>query len=474
MEDPERYAVTMLVRAGLALLGVGALVFGTFALGWLHQPSLVLFDKTPIAQSTFSTIEGQGVGPPPDKSCKWERAYQLARFSVDDSEASALDSLYRIYVSQRNSQLADIWVCVSESERMVLVGPFHSQAMQWHSITLPFLWFKKGDCIISFSGDTVNASDGTSSISYPPLHMHHIHIQREDPHWWETHGDYVMDPKEGYNMSLPLGTCMPHDRDGDAFERVRIIAHLNDVRGLSTHQMSPLGLASKRQMWGPYAWYLRIKFRLAQSSVSQHTKLNKLVFGYPEDALSRRDHLNRYDVGNSTHVMFWQMSFPISGEFLPSTTRFHSHRARYAGYVLINGSHTLESLAGLPSHCHLQETCSSIFAVRQLVLDRAGSRVLCHDRPEVPTFVNLTEKGDGYGGVFDRQGSLECKPFSFIRGDIVTAFSFSTPIWAAKVNPFPQHTLLFSYVRSFDAARHGVLQVNPFKHGQWVMDHPAF
>ena len=41
--------------------------------------------------------------------------------------------------------------------------------------------------------------------------MHHIHVEREVPHWWETHGDYRMDPKFGYHTALPPGACVSHD-----------------------------------------------------------------------------------------------------------------------------------------------------------------------------------------------------------------------------------------------------------------------
>merc|ERR1711972_1100265 len=219
-------------------------------------------------------------------------------------------------------------------------------------------------------------------------------------------------------MTLPKGTCMVHDGSP-----VGVFAQVNDVR----------------QQGSAYSWYLRIKFELADDQ-PKHIALSKLALYYPLDAHAEKGPLNRYDVGNTTNVMFWPITFENSGELLPETVRLHTHRARHAGYVLVKGNHTLGNLIGSPRDCYLSNECSSVAAVRRLVLKKAGSSVLCHDDPEVPSFVTL----DGH---FDRQGSIFCKAFSFAKGDTVTVFSFSTPVWAADMNPFPQHTIMFAYYR---------------------------
>ena len=34
------------------------------------------------------------------------------------------------------------------------------------------------------------------------------HVVREIPHWFETHGDFGMDPALGYVSQLPKDTCV--------------------------------------------------------------------------------------------------------------------------------------------------------------------------------------------------------------------------------------------------------------------------
>jgi len=383
----------------------------------------------------------------------------------DDDENSALRSLGPGgNLSKRSA--ANAWVCNSDNRREVLVGPFNSEVMQWHTMSFEFKWLDKGDCIITYTGDAVNASDAASPITYPPLHMHHIHISREVPHWWETHGDYHMDPKEGYKVSLPAGTCVVHDGS-----HVGVLAQVNDVRF-----MQSAGCTSAKQCLHatPYSWYLRVKFMLAPAVLPKPHALSRFHIYYPSDQYASQDLLQRYNVGNSTHVMFWQVTLPQSGDFLPPTTILHTHRARYGGYVLVKGNHTLQSLTGLPRECHRTGTCNSLAAVRRLVLEKAGNQTLCRDRPEISNYESFKETGDGYGGNFDRPGSMKCAPFSFTKGDVVTVFSFSKPVWAAHVNPFPQHTILFGQYRPVVENLSVSEMAVPSTHGVWVLGNSGF
>ena len=69
--------------------------------------------------------------------------------------------------------------------------------------------------------------------------------------------------------------------------------------------------------------------------------------------------------------------------------------------------------------------------------------LLCRDDPSVPFYARRAEHGDGHGGVYDRQGRLACSDFHFRASEPLTVFSFSRPNWAAQLDTFPQHTLLF-------------------------------
>eukprot|EP00966_Prymnesium_polylepis_P210542 4875459-Prymnesium_polylepis.1 len=379
----------------------------------------------------------------------------------------------------------------------MLVGPFETHVQQWTSIRVPFALLKRGDRIVRYSGGAVDAADGRTPLGYPPLHMHHIHVQREEPHFFETHGDYDMHPEHGYGSTLPDGTCVVHDG-----QRVSIFAQVNDVRfsGNETAMATsaPRANAMPRHTLPPYEWYLRIEFLLrsapsrpaaaaaaasfesnssrsrgtvratsispavragqrwrstpqeapiALSQVATNTMAtdhaagcaqwdgttracatpqrvapqgepgwyansgvhpaerkaaaptdgpeaaggelcetaSKMVLMYPQDRLSRSDRLNRYDVGGRPRVFFWTMRMPRAGALRPPAW-LHSHRARFAGYALVAGAHTLASLTGLPNVCYGSEQpgCTSVRGARALVLRAAGERVLCHDEPSEP------------------------------------------------------------------------------------------
>ena len=106
----------------------------------------------------------------------------------DDSEA---DSMTSALLSSRfsNGSLAEsrlgckaitsAWVRSNAKERIMLVGPFVSEAMRWHWIDFPFDLLEARERVRGFTGDTVSADDWHTPIAYPPLHMHHIHVVRE-------------------------------------------------------------------------------------------------------------------------------------------------------------------------------------------------------------------------------------------------------------------------------------------------------
>eukprot|EP00966_Prymnesium_polylepis_P264348 6106781-Prymnesium_polylepis.1 len=44
----------------------------------------------------------------------------------------------------------------------------------------PVTLLRRGDRITSYTGDAVDAADVRTPLGFPPLHMHHIHVQREE------------------------------------------------------------------------------------------------------------------------------------------------------------------------------------------------------------------------------------------------------------------------------------------------------
>lgn len=159
---------------------------------------------------------------------------------------------------------ADVFTCNERFMRGVAVGPFYSVPGLWTSLQLPFDLLGSGERVVAFTGDTVSPSGEV--IAYPPLHMHHIHVAKQDPrgdanvHWFETHGDYHMDPRRGYRRELPAGYCDVVD----GRKNVTVEVQVNDVRYGSDIAMS--AEAKRPTVHGPGAhpsappipWYLRL------------------------------------------------------------------------------------------------------------------------------------------------------------------------------------------------------------------------
>lgn len=125
-----------------------------------------------------------------------------------------------------------VHTCIQDDLRAVVTGPFHSLPGQFTSISVELTsLFDKGSQITEYHGEAVSPTG--EPIGYPPLHMHHIHIGRVfngkqgyTPHWFETHGDYGVEPfglQPG--TKLAAGYC-----DVTARLPTYVDAQVNDVR----------------------------------------------------------------------------------------------------------------------------------------------------------------------------------------------------------------------------------------------------
>ena len=419
----------------------------------------------------------------PDISAREAVSHNQARpySCVADDELSSLKDIF--YESSGKGDctvLQSVWTCAEGQERVMLVGPFESVAMQWHFMHVGFPLLQEDDRIVRYAGDTLDATSG-APITYPPLHMHHIHIEREIPHFFETHGDYLLDGDSGYVTNLPAGTCVRHDGSD-----VTVLAHVNDVR--FAHEVSTghtamaadghtamaadghshvKRLQDARAASKPYRWFLRVRMELATPDYASSCKpVDKVAFYYMYDKLTMTDVLGRYDAGNSTHIAFWPVQPQRAGRFIGESARIHAHRARYAGYLLVRGDHSLRSLTGLPDACTQPgaarpAACGSLAAARERVIEAAGERLLCQDDPKAASYTEMAAdaRGVGTGGPgvrYDRQGRIVCSDFPFESGETLTVFSFSTPVWAAELQTFPQHMILFGYAHPKPEGVNGV------------------
>lgn len=102
---------------------------------------------------------------------------------------------------------AEAYACAEGTFRAIVAGPFVSRPGEWHSIALDYSsLLGAADRVVAYVGDALDA--GSRPVPFPPLHLHHLHVMRGlASHWYETHGDYPMDPVEGYERRLPRGYC---------------------------------------------------------------------------------------------------------------------------------------------------------------------------------------------------------------------------------------------------------------------------
>ena len=298
--------------------------------------------------------------------------------------------------------VAPVYVCASNNTRTALIGPFTTRVQEWHTIHVYLSMLSPGDRIIKYTGDTVRATDPSIPIGYPPLHMHHVHLYANHlPHWFETHGDYLLDA-HGYSLSSPpVGSCVVVQEKAPT----KVFAQVNDVRFSTSTAMATsvsrsatggeqteyerASLDALRSKGLPYRWYFRIQFVLepertnssssfagpppdassvtaasasapvagaatagaerpsAQSAVAATTEgchpVRKIVLMYPVDEHASRDHLARFDCGSRQALFTYSIELPCSGTVVPPGW-MHTHRARHGGYVLLRGEHTLFSL----------------------------------------------------------------------------------------------------------------------------------
>ena len=431
------------------------------------------------------------VPDPPNGSCGWERLEAWsARVCASDSEQSAW---VRCAATSRthnyHTAAAPAWRCMNGTVRSLLVGPFRSRVQEWHSITITAPLLRRGDRIVRFTGGAVRAYDAITAIGYPPVHVHHLHVHHAlESHFFETHGDYLSASSAqhpAYNMyensyslsSPPAGTCVVQD---DAAP-IEVDAQINDVRFSTGTAMAgepsvepsadrrPSAvrisrLEALRAASPPLTWYLRIAFDVQSDSGggSGHatalpppcTPVHKLILGYPLDEHALADPLLRFDAGNRETLFTWTLTLPVSGR-LAQPAWLHAHRARYGGYLLLRGAHSVTELLSMQGDRRgaLDNLRGSLppsnrtATVRAILLERAmrNGSLLCHDDPAEPTFVARAERGDGLGGIFDRQGRVVCEPFAFGASEVLTAVYLSRPVWATDLVPFPQHAQLAFY-----------------------------
>ena len=116
-----------------------------------------------------------------------------------------------------------------------------------------------------------------------------------------------------------------------------------------------------------------------------------------------------------------------------------------------------------PRYALLEELRASCTDQAQLRLaegtQRAASVVWLPRRP-----------ASGVGGAYDRAGALQCRAARLRRGGALTVVAFSEARWRDELERFPQHTMIFLYIRTAEDSS-GMEDVHATHgYGKWRLD----
>ena len=423
--------------------------------------------------------------------CKWQLA-SPAHVCTADSEAASIN--FDMYASFVRGCLrrAHVHACHStrDSTRALLVGPLISTPGLWHSFAVDYSHLiRPEDRIVSVIADAVNATSGLA-LTYPPLHIHHIHVAYgASRHWHETHGDYTREDEHGYVRRIPPGYCeiAPPTYSSAAVDRF-LTSQINDVRfttdasmSLATADNNGIHLAEAERAKHGLPFFLRLVFRLAPAATTCRPS-TKFILWYPFPPEAVGERLTRYNVRTTDSIWWWALRVPRRLRILPPAW-LHAHRARYAGLLLVRGNHTPRTLGAcaskeMPPQASIKRGQSStdlsagLLQARHCLLHAAirSDGLVCADEESTkPSYARIPQSADGaIGGLYDRQGSLHCEPRVLEEGEILTVFSLSAARWRAEIDPFPQHMMLFFFADT-NASYTELIEVLPPTYGSWEL-----
>ena len=126
--------------------------------------------------------------------------------------------------------------------------------------------------------------------------------------------------------------------------------------------------------------YLRIMFELAPPQqpctppstckVAQQpcTPAHKIIGGWPITTYATEDAFTRWDVGNTDRIYWWRYRMRDQGSLLPGSY-LHAHRARYGGFLMVAGRHSVGSLTGKYTNTTTgYDSCPHMFCIVLVIL----------------------------------------------------------------------------------------------------------
>ena len=333
----------------------------------------------------------------------------------------------------------NLLTCHERYRRGFRLGPISSTRGNWHSLTTSSLQgtlLYPGESIVAYSAQTRDLSG--HFIGYPPLHVHHIHINKQNSGSsggmggnsvsvvFATHGDAseVSEAEtRGYGRQLPAGYCVPIDA-----AQMWMASLVNDVR-------VPAASGAEESL----DFFLEIMFTLSESP--RACKPTAFLFGMtPPLPLIPTDMFGRFYVANTAAVGVWDGTMPFSGHTLRHSIWYHTH-LRFQALLLLRGS-----LRGVPcellglrdSELGLLLPKPDLATVRS-TLKRSGS-VVCEAWVDTPAGQAM---GTPDGPSQDRQTSMECSEWRFSRGEPYTIVALIEPLNNTRAE---DHIDLFMYV----------------------------
>jgi len=389
--------------------------------------------------------------------------------STPDACQEGVDGMHRAFVTSASSP----------SKHTLWFGPISTMPGEWISAwlpqqildSLPTNPLAQAEGVLEFTADGVDETG--VSLTFPPLHVHHIHVVRgtlfaagSQQHYMETHGDYRR-TERGYTTATPAGFCRVRGA-----EPLNVFAQFVDSRPSSSVAPSPL------------RFWLRVRFVLAPTPC---TPIGKLLIWYPYTAACERDMLARYPVSPSPTLMWWTVTMASGGRIVPPAW-LHSHRARLTGVLLLRGEQHPDSFGLGIANCTRAPTmlqagvktmqqaaprwCEDVSALRAALMARAADELICHDNASTPMFFSERDGAQSY--YYDRQGELLCAPHHFAAGERATVFAFTDAVWDAHMTQFPMHTILFMHLlppEPFAPIRRDAFErvttVSPLSYGVW-------
>lgn len=306
---------------------------------WLSLPTSTFASELDVCQNQYTPIHSTLIAT-------LRRSY-VESYILDLSNKAGLET-QRIQVHACNGV---------EGFTSYLFGPFNISMNEWINIAA-YSYLPNGGTV-AYLSDVVR-SDKTSTVPYPPIHMHHVHTKQPDDYSWhrfETHGDYFGIQSDGYSMTWPKGYCtvqetpvMHTDNPSNPsnpskpsqyhqqFEDIQngmvyTTSLINAVP--DAYEMTSATNQSNQSLILTQPLYLRLAFR--HVSLDHCVRVDKMLL--MPFMMGLDDPLTRFTIDTTKKIVYWWNGrFPRSGQVV-SMWR-HAHRQRDGGTIMLAGALT--------------------------------------------------------------------------------------------------------------------------------------